>query len=70
MDNYIEFLAYIGSVIVFLSFVVKNVKWLRALNSIGCVIFLYYAFHHGRLPLILLNSGIILVNTWHLIKRD
>jgi hypothetical protein len=70
MDNYTEILAYIGSIIIFFSFVVKSVKWLRILNNVGCVIFLYYAFYHGRTPLILLNSGVILVNTWHLIKKN
>ncbi len=70
MNNYTEILAYIGSIIIFFSFVVKSVKWLRILNNVGCVIFLYYAFYHGRTPLILLNSGVILVNTWHLIKKN
>ena len=70
MDNYMEILAYIGSVIIFISFVVKNVKWLRILNNVGCVIFLFYAFYHGRIPLILLNSGVILVNIWHLVKKS
>ena len=70
MDNYMEILAYIGSVIIFISFVVKNVKWLRILNNVGCVIFLFYAFYHGRIPLIILNTGVILVNIWHLIKKS
>ena len=70
MNNYTEILAYIGSIIIFFSFVVKSVKWLRILNNVGCLIFLYYAFYHGRTPLILLNSGVILVNTWHLIKKN
>ena len=70
MDNYMEILAYIGSVIIFISFVVKDVKWLRILNNVGCVIFLFYAFYHGRIPLIILNTGVILVNIWHLIKKS
>ena len=65
-----EILAYIGSVIIFISFVVKDVKWLRILNNVGCVIFLFYAFYHGRIPLIILNTGVILVNIWHLIKKS
>ena len=64
-----EILAYCGSLIIFISFIVKNIKWLRILNNIGCIIFLIYAFYHGRTPLIILNSGVILVNIWHLIKK-
>ena len=70
MDNYMEIMAYIGSVIILMSFIVKDVKWLRILNNVGCLIFLVYAFYHGRTPLILLNSGVILVNIYHLIKKD
>jgi hypothetical protein len=64
-----EILAYCGSLIIFISFIVKNIKWLRILNNVGCIIFLIYAFYHGRTPLIILNSGVILVNIWHLIKK-
>ena len=70
MEQYLEIMAYIGSIIIFISFVVKSVKWLRILNNVGCVIFLIYSLYHGRTPLILLNSGVILVNIWHLLKKD
>ncbi len=66
MENFMEIMAYIGSVIVFTSFCVKSVKLLRILNNIGCLIFLFYAIYHGRIPLILLNSMVILVNIYHL----
>ena len=65
-----EILAYCGSIIIFISFLVKNIKWLRILNNVGCIIFLIYAFYHGRTPLIILNSGVILVNIWHLLKKN
>jgi len=65
-----EIMAYIGSVIVLISFIVKDVKWLRILNNVGCLIFLIYAFYNGKTPLILLNSGVIIVNIYHLIKGD
>jgi len=61
-----EIMAYIGSVIIFISFCTKNVSLLRVLNNIGCLIFLFYAIHHGRTPLILLNSMVILVNIYHI----
>jgi len=61
-----EIMAYIGSVIVFASFCAKNVTLLRTLNNIGCLIFLAYATYHGRTPLILLNSMVILVNIYHI----
>ena len=66
MENLMEIMAYIGSLIIFISFCTKNVSLLRILNNIGCVIFLFYAFYHGRLPLIILNSMVIAVNVYHI----
>ena len=65
-----EIMAYIGSVLVFLSFCTKNVKLLRILNNIGCLIFLFYAIYNGKMPLIILNAMVILVNIYHLVKGD
>lgn len=66
MENFMEIMAYIGSLIIFISFCTKNVKLLRVLNNVGCLIFLFYAIHHGRVPLIILNSMVIAVNMYHI----
>jgi hypothetical protein len=65
-----ELLAYIASVVVLTSFIVNDVKLLRFLNNIGCVLFLIYACYHGRYPLIFLNSIIIVVNFYYIFKKD
>jgi hypothetical protein len=66
MENFMEIMAYIGSLIILISFCTKNVNLLRVLNNVGCVIFLFYAFYHGRMPLIILNSMVIVVNMYHI----
>ena len=66
MENFMEIMAYFGSVIILLSFCTKNVRLLRILNNVGCSIFLVYSFHHGRVPLIVLNSMVMAVNIYHL----
>ena len=66
MNILMEILAYIASVIILLSFCTKNVKLLRILNNIGCLIFLFYAFYHNRIPLIVLNSMVIIVNMYQI----
>jgi hypothetical protein len=66
MENFMEIMAYMASVIILISFCTKNVTLLRILNNVGCVIFLFYAFYHGRMPLILLNSMVIVVNMYHI----
>lgn len=66
MENFMEIMAYVGSVIILLSFCTKNVSLLRILNNVGCAIFLFYAIHHGRIPLMFLNSMVIVVNMYHI----
>ena len=70
MNWSMELLAYIASVVVLTSFIVNDVKLLRFLNNIGCVLFLIYACYHGRYPLIFLNSIIIVVNFYYIFKKD
>jgi hypothetical protein len=70
MENFMEIMAYIGSVIIFISFCTKNVKLLRILNNIGCLIFLFYAIYNGKIPLVILNSMVIGVNMFYLIKGE
>ena len=69
MFDYMEAIAYLGSIIIFISFCTKNVKLLRILNNVGCAIFIVYAVHHGRIPLIVLNSMVMAVNIYHLWKE-
>ena len=57
-----EIIGYIASVIVFISFIVNDVKLLRTLNNIGCFLFLIYAIYNLKIPLIILNSAIIVIN--------
>lgn len=70
MDLFMEIMAYIGSVLIFLSFCTKNVELLRILNNIGCLIFLFYAIHNDKMPLIILNAMVIVVNVYHLVKGN
>jgi len=62
----IEILGYSASIVVLISFMVKNIKLLRFLNIIGCILFLIYSSYYGRMPLIILNSLIIVVNIYYI----
>lgn len=70
LDLWMEVVAYLASVIVLISFIVSNMRLLRFLNNIGCVLFLVYAYHHDRYPLIFLNAIIIIVNFYYIFKKD
>jgi membrane protein implicated in regulation of membrane protease activity len=68
MNEYMEIMAYCASVIILISFIVKDVILLRLLNTIGCVLFLIYSIHHGRIPLVFLNFMVIVVNLIYIYK--
>lgn len=68
MDYYMEILAYFASVIILISFMVKDIVLLRLLNTIGCLIFFIYSHYHGRYPLMFLNFMVILVNLVYIYK--
>lgn len=68
MNEYMEIMAYCASVIILISFIVKDVILLRLLNTIGCVLFLIYSTYHGRTPLVFLNFMVIVVNLIYIYK--
>ncbi len=69
--NYVEMIGYLASFFVLMSFTMKDTTKLRIINIIGCLFFVYYGFLLKiSLPIIITNSAIIIVNSYHLIKSS
>ncbi len=65
----VEFIGYIASAIVLVSFLMKNIIHLRIINSIGCVAFVIYGvLLNFSIPIILTNSVIAGIHVYFLIK--
>lgn len=68
-----EYVGYLASVMVLLSFTMKNVTKLRVVNMIGCVLFVIYGFLMDSLriglPIIIANTAIFSVNLYYLLKK-
>jgi hypothetical protein len=62
----IEFLGYIGMIIVLVSFTMRNMLRLRILNSIACGIFVFYGIMHGTVPIVIMNILVILINLYYI----
>lgn len=69
MSN-IEIYGYISMIVVVISMMMKDMKWLRILNSISCAMFIVYGVFLGAYPIILLNSIVIGINLFRLIKGE
>ncbi len=65
---FIEWIGYIGSVIVAVSLTMSSIKKLRWYNLAGAAVFSFYGFAIGSLPVGLLNLFIVLTNIFYLIK--
>jgi hypothetical protein len=67
--EYIEWLGYLASILVAISFLMKSIAKLRFLNMIGAICFVIYAIGTKSFPVALINSFIVCVNVYYLTKK-
>lgn len=66
-----EIVGYLASLIVLISFLMKNMKTLRIINTIGCVLFVAYGILlNFSIPIVLTNVAIVGINIYYLIKAN
>lgn len=68
MDNWLEWLGYLASLIVLISLLMNSIIRLRWINLIGSVLFSLYGFLIGALPVAFMNLCIGVINIYHLVK--
>ena len=68
-----EYIGYLASFMVLLSFTMKDVRKLRIVNMSGCILFILYGFLLPTirigLPIIIANAAIFSVNSYYLLKK-
>lgn len=64
----IEWVGYISSVIIIASLLMKDMKKLRIVNTVGCIIFAFYGFMVQAYPVAVMNVIMVVINIWFLIK--
>lgn len=64
-----ELIGYLASAAIMLSFAFGNMKRLRVINSVGCVLFVIYGIFLGwKWPIIIPNAFILLIHLYHLLR--
>jgi hypothetical protein len=63
-----EYIGYLASGLVLISFLMKDIFVLRIVNTIGCLVFIIYGSMIDSLPVIITNAAIVLVNLYYLIS--
>ncbi|TVQ88538.1 MAG: hypothetical protein EA393_08735 [Bacteroidetes bacterium] len=66
--NIVEWIGYIGSVIIAISLTMSSIIRLRWLNLLGASIFSTYGFIIGSMPVAFLNMFITMINIFYLVK--
>jgi len=65
----VEWVGYAASLGVLVSFLMKDIKVLRIVNSVGCALFVAYGLMLGSIPIIVTNVAILFVNAYYLLKK-
>ena len=68
MNIYLEIFGYIGTALVLLSMMMTSVVKLRLINMAGSLISMIYAILCGAWPVVLLNAGLIVINSTQLVR--
>lgn len=66
--NGIEVLGTVASVVVAVSLMMRNIRWLRWVNLIGSCLFSFYGFSIQAWPVFGLNAFIVLINFYYLVQ--
>ncbi|MCG2793888.1 MAG: uroporphyrinogen decarboxylase [Weeksellaceae bacterium] len=71
MENWSEYVGYLASAFVVVSFLLKNITTLRTVNLLGCICFVIYGVYSGMLfPIIIPNAILAVIQGYHIIKKD
>ncbi len=65
----IDLLGFVASLIVLISFTVKDMIKLRVINSIGSVVWIAYGCLINNTPTIFVNVAVLTIHTWWFIKN-
>ncbi|PNW27397.1 uroporphyrinogen decarboxylase [Formosa algae] len=65
-----EWVGYIASFFLLISFTMKDVAKLRIINSVGCALFVTYGFMlQTSWPVVITNGSIMLINFYYLFLK-
>ncbi len=66
--TFYDILGYLASAFVVISLLTSNIKYLRFLNMIGCILFVIYGILISAYPVAIMNAIALLINIYHLAK--
>lgn len=68
MNDTTELAGYLATILLVISFLPRNVKYIRGINFFACIVFVVYGVLLGlKWPIIISNGLIALIQLYHLI---
>lgn len=64
-----EIIGWLGSAVIMLSFIPKKVKLIRAINIVGCILWVWYGIITHAPSVWVMNTIILFLHCYHLIKK-
>ncbi len=65
-----EIIGYLASAFIVSSLLIANIKYLRYINMIGCLLFVAYGLMIAAYPVAIMNAIAAFINIYHLIKLN
>ena len=62
----IEWIGYAASLIILVSYLMKNVTKLRVVGTFGCIFFVIYGMVNHSWPIVITNGSIVFINLYFL----
>ena len=62
----VEWIGYLASLIILISYITKNITRLRVIGTIGCVLFVMYGVIIESWPLVITNGTIVFINLYYI----
>jgi len=69
MNYFTEYIGYAASAGVLISFLMKNIRTLRIVNTVGCALFITYGLLLPSWPIVVTNAAIVLINGYYLFLK-
>ena len=69
MEQLTEYIGYAASLAVLIAFLMKNMRALRIVNTVGCGLFIVYGSLLPSVPVIVTNAAIVGINLYYLLRK-
>jgi uncharacterized protein with PQ loop repeat len=66
--NWIEGLGYVATIVTLISMLVRDMVYLRVINSIGCLLWIGYGMMSESIPVLIVNTVILAIHIFKLIE--